>query len=144
MPFQVPTPVFSPWKLFKNRDRPSRDGFDVPADYGLRGVYVMASAVAVPAHSSASQHLNPAVIYIGESCQGVEQRLEKHEMGRRFKGSDASKAGELLWFSVWHAHRIVSTPGERIADEARVRALERILISEFAEAFGKLPLQMRR
>jgi hypothetical protein len=84
------------------------------------------------------------VIYIGESCQGIEQRLEKHEIGGQFKVSDAAKAGHRLWFSVWHMHRPLTTSCDRIADEATVRAVERILIAEYASEFGRLPLYVRR
>ena len=70
-----PVVRFSKWKKWIYRDRLSEE-FDVPDDYGLLGVYLLAAPLP---SDQELYHLAPEVIYIGMSSH-VTKRLDKNHV----------------------------------------------------------------
>lgn len=134
----IPDLVFSPWRHWKGRPRPSKQ-LDVPVDWGLLGLYLLASEDALvaldqPGHK---RHVASQILYIGMS-RHVDRRLEKHHSGvRRYKERYGDADGAKLVFSMWQSSW--SNTVENSVHDAALAMYERILLWEFAKANGRLP-----
>ena len=134
---KVPEVNFSTWEKWQCRERLSEE-FDVPEDFGLLGVYLLAS----PQPSDQElHHLAHEVIYIGMSGH-VTKRLDKsHKTVRRYRLESGDDGAENLYFSLWPSewsnwHQNSNIHQTRLA---YIRYIERKLIWEYANKYGELP-----
>ena len=134
---EEPEVDFSKWRKFKNRDRLSED-FDVPDDFGLLGVYLLASPLP---SDQELHHLAGEVIYIGMSSH-VTKRLDRsHKAVRQYRDEIGDDSVENLyyseWSSPWSNWDQKSTIGQ--AQLAYIHYVERKLLWEYAKKHGGLP-----
>ncbi|KIG11206.1 hypothetical protein BurMR1_1866 [Burkholderia sp. MR1] len=138
---EIPAIGFPRWKKWANRERQSRD-LDVPAGFGLLGIYVLATReVDACLLSETDRHLNEAVIYIGMSDH-VERRLEeKHDAVKAYKQQYGDIAAENLRFAIWHSGAAKGQHERKgpVVGAARIAVYERVLLLQYAEKFGRLP-----
>jgi len=135
----VPEVYFSDWRKFQYRDRISEE-MDIPASYGLMGVYLLASPLPLPSDKSI-YHLAPEIIYIGMSSH-VTNRLDRsHNAVIKYKNESGDANVDMLCYSEWlspwsnmdinsNAHKVRAT---------FIHYIERKLIWEFANQHGLLP-----
>jgi hypothetical protein len=138
---EIPAIKFPQWKRWANRERPSQD-FDVPVDFGLLGIYLLAtSEVDAGLPPEADRYLDEAVIYIGMSDH-VERRLEQsHDAVKAYKKQSGDLAAGNLRFTIWHSGA-AKGPYERkgpVVAAATIAVYERVLLLKYTEKFGRLP-----
>ena len=137
--FHLIRPQFSAWTPHWSRPRPSMC-LDVPYRFGLCGLYVIAKCHDRPKESGSEQHLNPAVVYIGQSFAGLEQRLEYHEVVRRIS---LGTAGDI-WMSTWHIGWTTfdfKSKSSREMAQKLLLCVEADLIRAYRARHGHLPEQ---
>jgi hypothetical protein len=132
-----PEVCFSKWRKYIYRDRLSEES-DVPDDYGLLGVYLLASPLP---SDQELYHLAPEVIYIGTSSH-VTKRLDKsHKAVCQYKDEFGDNSIENLyyseWLSPWSNWDQNSNIGQ--AQLAFIHYTERKLIWEYAQKHHRLP-----
>ena len=138
----LPQFTFSQWERWRSRPRPSQV-FDVPAEFGIRGLYLLANSESAPiAEDYADEkYLHPQVIYIGESSH-VDQRLERtHNAVRRYREANGDANCDKLWFSVWRSQW---TNWDRALAGASLALYERALLLAYVKRHEKYPALNRR
>lgn len=137
----IPPIEFPGWKRWANRELPSRN-FDVPAGFGLLGIYLLATSdVDDKSATGTDRYLDEAVIYIGMSAH-IEQRLERsHKAVNAYKQQSGDLAAQDLRFTVWHsgATRGAYERKAPVVEAATIAVYERVLLLKYAEEFGRLP-----
>lgn len=135
---------FDQWKWWIVRDRPSQD-VDVPADFGMFGIYVLARFVSQPTEKNFDPYGMPKeVLYIGMSSH-VDRRLERsHTAVRKYRKETGDDLCKKLWYvraySPWNNRSLkqISTA------TAHVAYYERALILSYVNKYGALPKYNRR
>ena len=128
---------FSEWKKWIYRDRLSEE-FDVPNDYGLLGVYLLAAPLP---SDQELYHLAPEVIYIGMSSH-VTKRLDKsHKAVRQYRDKFGDTRIENLYYTEWLSPWSNWDQNRNIgqAQLAFIHYIERKLIWEYAKKHHGLP-----
>ncbi len=137
----IPTIVFSEWQRWRARSRPSQE-FDVPADFGILGLYVLAAADSTLVEQPAEErYLQASVLYIGMSTH-VEQRLAStHKAVSTYRTEFNDQECSKLWFASWHSdwnNRELRKPHGAVA-LATIALYERFLLLSYARKHGRLP-----
>ena len=138
---EIPTIAFSEWRRWYARSRPSRE-FDVPADFGILGLYVLAAADLILVEQPAEERfLQTDVLYIGMSTH-VEQRLAyTHKAVSTYRTEFNDQQCSKLWFSSRHSdwnNRDLRKPHGAVA-LATVALYERFLLLSYAGKHGQFP-----
>jgi hypothetical protein len=143
-----PKTSFPRWKPAALRDSTTSDDplFPIPKWFDVSGIYLLAhfkNKRERENNKDGQLHLNPNVVYIGESKE-ITRRLEgsRHEKIREYKKVFNDHSLKCLYFSECHVGWTTWDFQER--DSAMVRKayllyLESKLIWEFAKAYSKLP-----
>jgi len=133
-----PEVCFSKWKKFIQREQLG-GGNDVPDDFGLLGVYLLASLLP---SDEKPHHLAPDVIYIGMSSH-VTRRLDRsHHAVRQYKDDSGDNYLDKLYYSDWMSQWDNRKPNSDIgrAQLAFIYYIERKLIWEYAKKHQRLPM----
>jgi len=131
-----PKVEFSIWKKLKNRDR-LRDDFDVPEDFGLMGVYLLASPFP---SDHGLHHLAGEVVYIGMSGHVTKRLDQSHEAVRKYRDETGDVSVENLYFSEWISPLSKQyRNGDNKPQLAYFHYIERKLIWEYAKKHNRLP-----
>jgi hypothetical protein len=151
-----PKTSFSQWKPWALRDSTTSDDplFRIPKDFDVSGIYLFAhfkNKKQRENNKDGQLHLNPNVVYIGES-KGITRRLEssRHEKIRNedeYKKLLNDHSLRCLYFSNCYVGWTTWDFKER--DLGRVRKayllyLERKLIWEFARTYSNVPILNRQ
>jgi hypothetical protein len=141
-----PLAIFSAWKIWTSRDTTRKSSFDdMPDWFDVPGVYLLARFTRksqLAEHPLDRTHLNPRVIYIGQSGR-IVHRMEYHEKVRKdYVVKYADKTCKYLYFTIAHPEWHPFSPNNR--DIARVRNawlhyFERRLLWEYGHVHGRLP-----
>lgn len=143
---ECPNLIFSEWRRWSSRPRPSQS-LDVPPEFGILGLYLLAGldeTNSSPSSNNADIYLQSEVVYIGMSTH-VEQRLERTHSGvaqyrKHFNDSRCNN----LWFSTWHSDvtnwSLRTREKESIIAYTTVALYERALLLEYAKKYGRLPI----
>src|SRR5207248_3279754 len=109
----MPKAAFSDWHSWRFRQR-TTEQFDVPEDFGILGIYLLACSTDGPPPSSATErHLLPNVIYIGMSGH-VMRRLERgHRAVNRYRTQLKDASGKNLYFCQWNSDWNNSATGDK-------------------------------
>ncbi|MGN6828148.1 hypothetical protein [Paucibacter sp. M5-1] len=137
---QVPHLLFSPWQHWTARDRPSQE-LDVPVDFGLFGLYVLAAADVAPSQALDIAALPEEVVYIGMSSH-VGRRLERfHSAVKRYRTACNDPQCKRLWHTTWHqgTSNWHSSQRSGIIAATQVAFYERALLAMYAARYGRLP-----
>ncbi len=132
-----PKVCFSKWRKYILRDRLSEES-DVPKDYGLLGVYLLAPPFP---SDNGLYHLSPEVICIRMS-RLITQRLEKyHKAISKYKKESRDFSLKNLyyteWLSPWSNWNQYDDSGQ--VKLAFIHFTERKLIWEYAKRHHRLP-----
>lgn len=130
---------FWDWQKWDARPRPSRE-LDVPKDFGMLGLYLLAASDARPGSTDAPSvaDLPEEVIYIGMS-NFVERRVERyHTKVLEYRKSYADESCQKLWFSTWQSEWSNDSPSGTVAS-ASLAFCERALILAYADKHGHYP-----
>lgn len=133
---------FGAWRKWRERPRPSQDR-DVPPDFGILGIYILASSETKPGAVDYPSTTNPQeeIVYIGMSGN-VDRRLERtHGAVVRYKTMYSDPSCRKLWWSIWCSdwtNMSSRTPAGVLA-AATLAAYERGLILAYAQAHKHLP-----
>lgn len=144
---------FTEWRPWYLRDTTTpSDPFDPPREFDVSGIYLLAhftDETQKAANKDGLLHLNPNVIYIGQSKK-ITTRLEgrrhekiKTEYKKRFDDDEL----DYLYFSLSYTDWISTAFREKDLGSARYTCLlylERKLIWEFAKIHSKIPLLNRQ
>lgn len=138
---EIPKLAFNGWRKWSARPRPSQN-FEVPLEFGILGLYLLAEAEGIPGDDLApnSENLPEEVLYVGMSTH-VDRRLERtHNAVTRFADSKGANMNNL-WFAVWQSEWTNTNlkQSRGIIALATLAVYERALILAYARKFGRLP-----
>jgi hypothetical protein len=137
----LPKAVFSDWRPWGLRERTSEQ-FDVPRDFGILGIYLLAFSTngPPPPSSPTERHLLPNVIYVGMSGH-VMRRLERaHTAVNSYRKLFDDVSGKKLYFCQWDTDWPNSATGDKASvQNAALRYVEAKLIAEHALKNGRRP-----
>ena len=141
---QIPTLSFSRWVPWRHRLHIA-DELDVPTEFGILGIYLLASwPDAPPATPPDPKDLPSEIIYVGMS-KHIDRRIEKpHAAVLRYVLDCEDNACERLYFSTWRSEwsswsgRMSADPSAPIK-RARLHLYEQALIVRYAQTNGRLP-----
>ena len=127
---------FSDWVKWEFRDRLNDDdNFDIPHDFGLLGIYLLAIS---PDINKKATHEAKEVVYIGLSTNVLKRLDLRHTAVNKIK---KEYGVEKLYCAAYHTG---STNSRLKTDQGRINTaylhyLERKMIWEYGNKFNKLP-----
>ncbi|WP_429406996.1 hypothetical protein [Paraburkholderia sp. MM5482-R1] len=144
-PLDLPDMRFSAWTPWRHRQRLAEE-FDVPLEFGLYGIYLLATDDVdhLTSNDSDDRHLHPAVMYVGMSTH-VDRRIDRHHQAvvdYATSTGDVRKAKlrYSMWQSDWNTY---GDEKQRTYAKALVALCERALLFSYVEAYGRLPVLNR-